>query len=879
MNLTIKYILVLMTGSLLSLSGFTQTGGESSTLNVSRLQESLKDATFEEKFAAGNTLMEDLLYELALPVWKDLAENYPDNANVQYKYGFCLLHSNVNRREAVPFLEKASEGVSKNYNPLDVREKAAPNETYFYLAQAYHHDYQIDKAKQTFELFKTKVSKKHDLIKKADLHIAQCDNANNEIANKKKYIIENVGNKINGEYSDFAPVITLDESALFFTSRRVREDSINENIYSPQDGKHFEDVYVSYWDPSNSVWGKPEVLALSNPRRNEATISVSIDGQILYIYRDDNGDGNIYYSENEGDEYGTLNYINSDFDDINTEAWETHATLSADGKTLYFVSDRKGGMGGRDIYRSVRLPNGKWSKALNLGAPINTENDEDSPFFHPDKKTLFFSSNGQKSMGGFDIFFTKIKEDGTWEEPINMGYPLNTVDDDVFFVTNASGTKGYFASAKQGGYGEKDIYTVTFKDPKTEGVAVLKGYIKNASGDPIPANTYVLVTNLTEGGDPDTYAVRSRDGGYVMDLDPCIEYRVEYFANDEKFYEDQFKVPCEGGSYQEFGNTLNLDEIILESKYKWQIYKNDKKLVDGGIKANYLDEYGSVIFTEPIGSDGTYKYHKVDPELFDLQLKDPTDCDKIDLVLLDDKEQEIRRIKTNKGCVFGTEKDFNEAPKWKYQVLVDGRPLDRGVANYMVIGSDSPLYSETISDEGIFKYHKLDGDDGHIFEIAMDDPTLCDKLEIRLLDESNKVIRVVKQTITCKKSTEVVAAAYFEKFYGYNIKGIASDEGRWKTFLKEAKAMADANGVIHLTIEGSASYVPTRKFKTNTNLSKKRAEDAKNMAIKGLVAAGVSKDKIKVDVVRNKVQGPRYKRDYKNKEKYGPYQYIKIWAK
>jgi outer membrane protein OmpA-like peptidoglycan-associated protein len=147
---------------------------------------------------------------------------------------------------------------------------------------------------------------------------------------------------------------------------------------------------------------------------------------------------------------------------INSKYWEPSVCLSADERTLFFVSDRPGGLGGRDIYMCRRLPNGKWSAPINLGPPINTPYDEDGPFFHPDGKTLFYSSNGPNSMGGFDIFRTELRPDSTWAPPINLGYPINTPGDDIYFVLSASGLHGYYASERDDSYGEKDIYLIDF---------------------------------------------------------------------------------------------------------------------------------------------------------------------------------------------------------------------------------------------------------------------------------------------------------------------------------------------------------------------------------------------------------------------------------
>ena len=200
-----------------------------------------------------------------------------------------------------------------------------------------------------------------------------------------------------------------------------------------------------------------------NTNSHEASINLTADGQTLIVYKDDGGDGNIYFSKWDGNDWTSIQSFGSD---INSKYWESHACLSADNNTLYFVSDRPGGYGGRDIYRCVKLPNGLWSKSLNVGPTINTKYDEDGPFISADGITLNFSSIGHKSMGGFDIFVSMIEEDKKFSEPRNIGYPINTTDDDVFFVTSPDGKRGYFSSAKAGGLGDKDLYKMSILDAK-----------------------------------------------------------------------------------------------------------------------------------------------------------------------------------------------------------------------------------------------------------------------------------------------------------------------------------------------------------------------------------------------------------------------------
>lgn len=667
-----------------------------STLSFAQIitEEELKDYTFKEKFEAANTfMMIDQNYDMALPIWENLIKEQPDNYNLNYKLGHCLLRIYHRKSEALPYLEKAAKGITKNYSPYNFEETNSPKEMYYYLGEAYHLDYQLDKAQEAFDTFKKSSSKKHILQDDADLQIAQCDNAKYQIAHKRNYIIKNVGDKINGPFEDFAPVTTADDNVLFFTSRRIRKDSVNSQLFSPQDGKHFEDVYVAYRNRETGIWDEPTVLGtVSNPKSNQATISVTVDGSRLFVYVDDEGDGNIYVSDYDGEEYGRLVKLD---DNINTSDWETHATVSLDGSTIYFVSDKEGGYGGRDIYQATLLPDGTWSKPQNLGPTINTEHDEDSPFFHPDDQTLFFSSNGITSMGGFDIFYSHLKADKTWTNPTNIGYPLNTVDDDVFLVTNPSGKRGYYSSAKAGGYGDKDIYEVYMDTSYSESVAILKGYIIEDSLE-TETETRILVSNLTTGEGPDVYRARAQDGGYIVVLKPCDNYLVEYIAGKELFHSENVSVPCDGGYYE-------LEKIIDRAK---------------------------------------------------------------DKLVLDSSEMESTKI-------------------------------------------DSAEYKK------YFEYNKID----HKSEI--------------------------------------------EKF---------------KKFIEDTKAIVGEDNMIRVTIEGSASRVPTQTWGNNFKLANARTEEAKKIVIEDLKAAGINMENVIIET-RSAVQGPKYEGDFKDTGKYGVFQYVKLTTK
>ena len=701
------------------LLSFLLFGTNYSQIDTDDFEKNLKNASFKQKFETANSFMEDYLYEFATKIWLNLIEEQPANSNINYKLGLCYLNSSLERNKALKHLLVAEKNVSKRYDPFSSGETNAPFETHHYLGQAYHLNERFDEALLEYQHFKEEVSSKHILFTKNEMYSTYSTNAKIEVAAKKNFKITSIGSPINSEFSDFSPVITADESALFFTSRRLRTDSnqvSNEFNFSPQDGRHYEDVYVAYKNIKTGEWEEPELMDFSSPRSNQATISVSGDGQFLFIYKDNDGDGNIYVSERDGFDYGELKYLGGENTevDINTPYWETHATLSADGKTLYFVSDRPGGMGGRDIYRSVKLPNNEWSKALNVGAPINSEHDEDSPFFHPDGKTLYFSSNGNQSMGGFDIFFSKKNVDGTWGNPLNIGYPLNTVGDDVYFSTTIDGKKGYYSSSHEGGLGREDIYSIKLDTAIIEPVSILRGYIDKGSEPELPAGITIWVTDLTEDGDPIKYKPNRRTGSYIFALVPCHEYIVEYMQGENTFHETDFTVPC------------NSDYHVI-----------DKVITLGDLSLN------------------------------------------------------------------------------------DSNP-------------DTDTDTDTDTD-----------------------------------------VTITENTID---NVDVIEPISFQKFYGYNEKGVESEEQRFKTFLSGIQNILKQKGVVNIEVEGSASYVPTKTFGSNKKLSTYRSNEAKEMLMKKLKAAEVNLSEVKIVAINSVVQGPKYKGDFKDTEKYGKFQYIKLKA-
>ncbi|MGZ4089207.1 MAG: hypothetical protein ACXVNO_00695, partial [Bacteroidia bacterium] len=393
-------------------------------------------------------------YLSAISGYEKLYKTDSADEELNYKLGVCNFQLRKYRMASKKYFDKVK--------PADFPE------TWYYLGRLNHLLRNDELSIKNFELYKNSKEDKEHSDKEVEDLIEKCHTAMLfESQSNKNIQIENLGNTINTEFSEYAPLIPVQEDFIIFTSRR------KNSVHTEKDplGEYFEDIYIS--TKFGDSWQYPVMLDTNiNTPLHDACTGLSADGEKLLIYRTskDLKGGDIYESTLELNKFGTPVKLNSN---VNSEKYvETSACYSPDNNTIFFSSNRPGGYGGMDLYMMKKLPNGAWGEPFNLGPKINTEYNEDAPFVHPSGAVLFFSSEGHKNMGGYDIFKSNFDESGNFTEPVNMGYPINTREDDVFFVLNTDATTGYFSSEREGGYGEQDIYKVTF------------------SPDPLPLNVY-----------------------------------------------------------------------------------------------------------------------------------------------------------------------------------------------------------------------------------------------------------------------------------------------------------------------------------------------------------------------------------------------------
>jgi outer membrane protein OmpA-like peptidoglycan-associated protein len=520
-----------------------------------------QNSDFDQKFDKAHVVYNEGSFFEALPMYLELYRKDSTNANINYLIGDCFMKARSGKAKAVPYLLRAEKSISAKYKEGVATERNAPVVTYKLLGDAYHIHSQFDKAIQSYENYKREMKfhnlKDEDNLNDADRKMMMCNTAKKLIANPVRIKIENMTKSVNSPYADYSPVLTADQSTMIFTSRR--NTSTGGETYDG--GRFYEDIYISYY--IDTAWTNAKNIGTPiNSDGNEASVGISPDGQEILIYKDDNGDGNIYSTTLNGDAWSTPVKLGNN---VNSKYWEPSAFISADGHAIYFSSNRPGGYGGRDIYVSQKTEKGEWGKAFNMGSLINTPYDEDAPFIHPDGITLFFSSNGNKSMGGFDVMYSTLSDDGTkWQEPVNVGYPVNSPDDDIFYVVSPDKTNAYYSSFKEGGVGEKDNYKITFLDQKKAPLTVLKGIVKNADGN-IPRDIMITVTDNETEKVVGIYKANSKTGNYLFVLTPGKNYNISYQAEGFLFYSENRQIE-KNTNYYEIYKAINLPPVIVGSK-------------------------------------------------------------------------------------------------------------------------------------------------------------------------------------------------------------------------------------------------------------------------------------------------------------------------
>lgn len=421
-------------------------------------------------------------YELAKPLYLKLNEYLPGNANIKYKIGNCYLNIPGEKEKAIPFLQEAVTNASYEARPELFRETRAPLDALFSLATAYRINNQFDRALQTYTTLKDMLSEEGDMVNMdfIDQQIEACSIAADMIREPVKFIKKDMAPYLNPGAVASSPAVSGDENTMVFTEQRGLENAI---------------FHVR---KELGVWQEPaDITRQLGDGGDCLSSSLNFDGTVLYLYKNDQFDGNIYMSEFDGNIWAPIRILNSN---INTKYYESHASVSADGKRLYFTSNREGGEGGLDIYVSEIDSDGEWGAPVNLGKSVNTPFNENTPFITGNDSILYFSSEGHITMGGYDLF-RSVKQEKEWKAPENLGYPLSTADDDLFFQPVNEGENGYYSIQTETGNREKRIHYITMGEDPGSYIFEIKGTITLSDTIIEFTRDFMVLLTLRDSGD------------------------------------------------------------------------------------------------------------------------------------------------------------------------------------------------------------------------------------------------------------------------------------------------------------------------------------------------------------------------------------------
>lgn len=434
-------------------------------------------------------------------------------------------------------------------------------ERYFYLAETELKTGDYINAKKHFNQF-INLFPEGKNIEKAKKYILDCDFGTDAMQHPVNFIPINLGSMVNTQNDEYMATVTADESSIIFT----RQIDNNEDFYQSVKKD-------SSWTMASSISNN-----INTVRFNEGAQSLSPDGQFLFFTGCNRAEGlgrcDIYVSQKQGNDWSKPVNLGSP---INTKGWESQPSISSDGKTIYFSSDRKGGLGGYDIWKSTLDSNGTWTNPINMGENINTPYDEQSPFIHSDDRTLYFASDGWPGLGNKDIFMSSLDiKNQTWNKPKNIGYPINTFANETGLTINAAGNKAYFSSNSIKGFGGLDLYLFDIPNSiKPNFTNYVKGLVFDAKTKKSLA-AEVNIFDLTSGNLLRTVYTNTQDGGFLMVLPQGNSYSLNVFCDGYLFYSESFNVAFhqknEPVNLQvplnliEVGNKVILRNIYFDSK-------------------------------------------------------------------------------------------------------------------------------------------------------------------------------------------------------------------------------------------------------------------------------------------------------------------------
>ena len=477
----------------------------------------------------------------ALPLFKQLLEKGYNTANIHYKIGQCYLFIPGQKTNSIQHLESAVKKATRYYKGLSPEEDSAPLNACYLLGMAYRINNQLEKSIQTFQSLLDSLGNDPVEINRIEQQIKLCKNAGELIKNEISLKASRLDDIINTSFSNFNPVVNHDETMIYYMDALKFYNAVMRSQKKPED-----------------KWKKPDNLTPKLKSDGDYFVTdISEDGSTLLLRMDDPySKGDIYSCKNRNGKWDKIIKLN---DNVNSRYHETHASFANKGKTLYFTSNRPGGYGGLDLYRSDLDSDGDWGPASNLGPVINTSYDEESPFMSDDSKSLYFSSQGHYNMGGYDIFVSRTNDSGELQNPLNIGYPLNTTDNDVFYFPVKESNHGYHAKFTDNSNGNLDIYRYEILSAANPARFTIKGHVSLPPQSTIPFENINIALVDKNKNDTISSNKAAKDGSYLYRL-PSGEYELS-FSTDQTFLDKK------SVSLPQY---LNIDELVVNSDIKYE---------------------------------------------------------------------------------------------------------------------------------------------------------------------------------------------------------------------------------------------------------------------------------------------------------------------
>ncbi|MCB0495783.1 MAG: PD40 domain-containing protein [Cyclobacteriaceae bacterium] len=627
---------------------------------------------------ADEIMRETKAYEDARDLYVTASNLDPNNVRANYMSGITMLQS-VTKGKATDYFLKVLES-DPDYS-FDLLYK---------VGLGYHYGYKFDEATKYYEQYLDKLAANpdylgNDMVEESVVKrkIFECEQGKILMEFPEEVEIVNLGSDVNSKYYDYAPVVDADENVMIFTSRR-KEGNLNEDV--ADDNIPYEDIFISR--KVNDRWDYPDNIGnVVNTMYHDSNVGLSKDGKELFIYKDEN-EGDIYVSNQ--DENGNWTYPEPLDKHINTEFSETSVSLSPDGNTMFFSSNKPGGEGGFDIWVSHRNDKGKWEKAENLGTPINTPLDEDGPFIGFDGKTLYFSSRGGNGMGGFDIY--RVEYDSAsqvWSAPTNMGYPINTPDDDIYFTPSKDGKHAYYSTVKEDGIGYTDIYMLKVPDEMKHEDPNAKPVVAAAPVELAPV-TLTVTVNGPSGPTEAVISLREVTGTGGLAANRTSPGVYSFTSKEGKAHEYVLSVTKDGYApqlitinYPAAGNDpINLSQTVNLVKSKEQPIQENKPEPRVMAKGKVRNVY--------FGFGSSY-YHKEDAKYIEQAVAKMKQDPSLELEL-DGHCDSVGKEKFNKSL------SINRADRVKREMVKEG--VAAGRITIKGFGSDKPLASNDQEKEG-----------------------------------------------------------------------------------------------------------------------------------------------------------------------------------